>query len=885
MQTDYRFEEVARLPEPGDNVAIAVHRLEASSTIQHGSQVLRIDFTLLEGHRFAVQPVACGEALLSWGLPFGFALCDIPAGGYVINAGTLDALRMRSIDFKLPAAPNFADRIPVYNLDEAHFRSAVPLARNGQATFMGYERFGGRGAGTRNYIVLLAISSSANGFVRALEARLKETLQQTANLDGVAAVAHTEGALPEADGREQLLRTLAGFAVHPNVAAVLLVEHPADVLTGNDLYTWMSAHAFSIQDVPHALLTLGTDFESDLLRGTEQVRTWAAACSNQKRTQQPLSSLKLALQCGGSDAFSGISGNPLAAWVARTLIQQGGSALLAETPELVGAEAYLLQQVRDLDTARKFLAVQARYRERAAAYGVTVEDNPGGGNRYRGLYNITLKSIGAARKRHPDVPLDGVLEYAQPLTESGYYFMDSPGNDLESIAGQVAAGCNLILFVTGNGSVTNFPFVPAVKVVTTTGRYNLMPDEMDINAGRYLDGEPLDVLGEEAFRLICSTAEGWRTAGERAGHAQVQLWRAWPKLAGVNNRAEAVVAAGEMSVDLPNPKELISKNKMRIAINVIKGNNGYAHQQVGLILPASLCSAQAARLAAEKMTLKGIGEQAGISRFVALMHTEGCGSSANTDELLVRTLAGYVRSPLVRLAFVMEHGCERTLNDVLKRGFAAYGIDPDTLGWGSVQMDGGLQGALVQAEAWFRAQTAKLMLPERVTIGVEALRLGILLHGGVSNSLKWALNTLADATVRAGGMVVVVQQGSAEWLSSAARHIDFAEYPFGHGLYRMYTPTLQRTEMLAGLGATGVNVILAAGDGVSLPGHPLVPVLQVAERGTACVDLPLAGDVQCWPQQILEQIAAVLDGRYTPLTLRRGSVDFQLTRAERGISL
>jgi altronate dehydratase len=131
----------------------------------------------------------------------------------------------------------------------------------------------------------------------------------------------------------------------------------------------------------------------------------------------------------------GYSGNPLAAWVAKEVIQHGGSANLAETDELIGAENYVLEKVRDVATVTKFLTLVERFKERVGWHGHSAEGNPSGGNKYRGLYNIYLKSLGAATKRHPDVPLDAVIEYSEPMREAGYYFMDSPGNDLESIAG------------------------------------------------------------------------------------------------------------------------------------------------------------------------------------------------------------------------------------------------------------------------------------------------------------------------------------------------------------------------------------------------------------------------------------------------------------------
>ncbi|HEX9839779.1 MAG TPA: hypothetical protein VGA72_10545, partial [Anaerolineales bacterium] len=230
-------------------------------------------------------------------------------------------------------------------------------------------------------------------------------------------------------------------------------------------------------------MSMNHSFQANLEYAENQVRSWLSAVNTISRESVPISQLKIALQCGGSDAFSGISGNPLAAWVAREIIRGGGSANLAETDELVGAESYTLDKVKDVATTKQFLALRDGFIKQVARFGHSVRGNPSGGNVYRGLYNIYLKSLGAAMKRNPDVRLDAVIEYGERMQESGFYFMDSPGNDLESIAGQVAAGCNVIFFVTGNGSITNFPFVPTIKIVTTSARYELLRDEMDVNAG------------------------------------------------------------------------------------------------------------------------------------------------------------------------------------------------------------------------------------------------------------------------------------------------------------------------------------------------------------------------------------------------------------------
>ena len=490
MENQYNFDDIARLPAPSDNVAIATCRLEANSEIDCNGESFKLSHTILEGHRFAIRRIPVDEALLSWGLPFGFAVSHIQPGDYVCNQKMIDSLSLRHLDFDLPAHPNFRDEIITYHLDEEDFQPGAPLSRyDDDRFFEGYERDGGRGVGTRNYIVVLGTTSRTSGFVNALVSRMKDAAANCENIDGVIAVAHTEGG----EGRtpnnlDMLLRTLAGFMVHPNVGAVLAVDYGSESVTNRMLKDYLINQGYPIDGVTHQFLSIRGGFDTNLEKGGAIISGWLDQVNAMNRTKQPLSNVKIALQCGGSDAFSGVSGNPLAAYVAKEVIRYGGAANLAETDELMGAEHYVLQNVKDLDTASTFLDTIARFKERASWHGHSAEGNPSGGNNFRGLYNIAIKSIGAAMKRHPDVRLDHVIDYSQSMADPGYYFMDSPGNDLESIAGQVASGANMIFFVTGNGSITNFPFVPTIKIVTTSERYSLLEKDMDVNAGAYLDG-------------------------------------------------------------------------------------------------------------------------------------------------------------------------------------------------------------------------------------------------------------------------------------------------------------------------------------------------------------------------------------------------------------
>ena len=523
----------ARLPSPLDNVAIATGRIDVGTIVKLEGTPHALAHTVLEGHRFAVRPIPRGAALLSWAeAPSGRALRDIALGEYVCNQLMLTGMAGREIaGVVLPAEPNFYDRIVPFAFDEAAFQPAdqVPVLPEAQAeTFLGYPRGGGRGVGTRNYIVILGTTSRTASYARDLAERLQPLALQRPGFDGIVAVGHTEGDGPgQPNNLNELRRALAGFMVNPNVGAVLAVDYGTEPVNNSVVRDFMAGAGYPLSFVPHRFLTLSGGLAASLAQGEAIIRAWLPEVAAQSRQKVPLSGLRIGLQCGGSDAFSGVSANPLLGKVGREVVRHGGAVNLAETDELVGAESYILSRVKDLATARLFLEKIARFKERLGWHGATVEGNPSAGNRLRGLYNIVLKSLGAAMKKDPEVRLDHVIDYAELMRAPGFYFMDSPGNDLESVAGQVGAGCNMIFFTTGNGSITNFPFVPTIKITSTTRRHQLLINEMDVNAGAYLDGRPMEKLAEEMFGLVREVASGQRSKGELARHSQVSIWRNW----------------------------------------------------------------------------------------------------------------------------------------------------------------------------------------------------------------------------------------------------------------------------------------------------------------------------------------------------------------------
>ena len=498
---------------------------------------------------------------------------------------------------------NFADYVKPADLRQDRFVPGprVPLER-ATTTFDGFVRTAGRGAGTRNYLVLLPLSSRLNAFARALEQALRARPDGAAapggGLDGVVALPHTEDGLragnhhhhhsaststnnsatATAANHAHLLRTLVGLLVHPNVGAAIVLEAADDAERSSSEPSSSSSsgpvcfstiqnaanelgHGERLSATPYKVISLKLhEFGAELQQAAETAASLLRPLREAKRQPCAASALVVAQQCGGSDAFSGTAANPLLAEASRMLVEAGGTALLAETDELIGAEQYVLQSVADFATAERFTKLVARFHHYAADHHTSAEGNPSGGNMLRGLYNIALKSLGAAMKRHPKVRLERVVEYGERLppprgdeeaervweaaaaraaTEAsaaplpafrgcigpGYCFMDSPGNDLESIAGQVASGCNLIYFSTGNGSITNFPFVPTIKIISTTRRYQLMKQDMDIDAGD--QSKTPEERAEHLFEVTLKVASGMRTRGEAAGHYQLQIWRNW----------------------------------------------------------------------------------------------------------------------------------------------------------------------------------------------------------------------------------------------------------------------------------------------------------------------------------------------------------------------
>jgi altronate hydrolase len=400
----------------------------------------------------------------------------------------------------------------------------IPVVPADVPTFLGYARADGR-AGTRNYIAVVAASNCA-AHTAELIARSYEGAELPPNVDGVVAFPHGDGCGhvygPDVD---QLRRTLGGVLVHPNVSAALIVGLGCEI---NQIDHYLGPNGAPTNRLVGMTLQTSGGTTGTLDAARREIARFFDQASAEQRVPCPVSKIVLGLNCGGSDSFSGITANPALGYASDLLAALGGTSVLAETPEIFGAEHLLVRRARNREVAEKLLGVIHRYKEYLARFQGSFDDNPSPGNKAGGLSNILEKSLGAVAKGGTS-PLIDVYEYAERVTASGLTFMNTPGYDPVSLTGLAAGGCNLIAFTTGRGSAIGFPTIPVLKIATNSHTFRGMPDNMDINAGSISDGAAtVQQIGRQIFDTLLEVASGRRTCAERLGHKEFVPWRIGP---------------------------------------------------------------------------------------------------------------------------------------------------------------------------------------------------------------------------------------------------------------------------------------------------------------------------------------------------------------------
>ena len=483
-----------RLSE-ADNVVTVTTALESGVEVEQVTTVGLVPCT----HKIATVKIKQGQAIRKYSQIIGYASTDILPGEHV-HTHNVD-FRNTSADYEFATDLKSVDVVPETSRD----------------SFMGYRRGNGK-VGTRNYIgILTSVNCSATAARMIASAFGPDEMTRYPNVDGVVAFVHGTGCgmAGQGEGFDALQRVLWGYARNPNHAGIVMVGLGCEM---NQIDWLLEAYglkqgplfkAMNIQDTQGLAKTVET--------GIEMVRTMLPEANKCQREPCPVSELMVALQCGGSDALSGITANPALGHACDLLVAQGGTAVLAETPEIYGAEHLLTRRACDEKTGQQLVQLIKWWEDYTARNRGSMDNNPSPGNKKGGLTTILEKSLGAAAKGGT-TPLNGVYKYAEPVTAKGFTFMDSPGYDPASVTGQIASGCNLVTFTTGRGSAFGSKPSPCVKIATNTEMYKRLIDDMDINAGAMLtENLSLEEKGSEIYQLLLDVASGQQSKSEAQG--------------------------------------------------------------------------------------------------------------------------------------------------------------------------------------------------------------------------------------------------------------------------------------------------------------------------------------------------------------------------------
>ncbi|MGA0545933.1 UxaA family hydrolase [Brevundimonas sp. VNH65] len=476
---------------PADDIAVALDDIAVGDTPQGLDVAATAD--IATGHKIARHAVAAGGLVRRYGQVIGRARTAIAAGNHV-----------HVHNLMMDDGPREAE----IGVD------ARPVATRSDATFRGIVRPDGR-VGTRNYIgVLTSVNCSATVARRIADAFPDSSLP--GGVDGVVAFTHQGGCGGSSLSSDVTLlqRTLAGYARHPNFHSILIVGLGCEA---NQIPAWLANEGLEAGPTLRALTIQEAGGTARAIEaGIAVVRELVEAAATVKRTEVSASHLVVGLQCGGSDGWSGVTANPALGAAVDLLVEQGGSAMLSETPEIWGAEHLLLRRAADQGVADRLNARLAWWRDYADRHQMELNNNPSPGNLKGGLTTILEKSLGAVAKSG-STPLNDVIGYAEPLATPGLTFMDSPGYDPCSATGQIASGANLIVFTTGRGSVFGAKPAPTIKVASNAKLASWMDEDMDVDASPVLTGAPMADVGREIFERILAVASGEKSKSEALG--------------------------------------------------------------------------------------------------------------------------------------------------------------------------------------------------------------------------------------------------------------------------------------------------------------------------------------------------------------------------------
>ncbi len=490
-----------RLPDalrvhPQDDVLVALRDLQAGETVHSASDVVVARAQVPRGHKIAAAAIPAGHLVRKYGWPIGRATRDISPGEHVHTHNLVTTLTAHADYAYTPPAP-----AP---------REGTPEPR----TFMGYRRRNGR-VGTRNELWIVCTVGCVARTARRIADIAGERLR--GKVDGVYALTHPFGCSQLGDDLAHTRKLLASLVTHPNAGGVLVVGLGCE---NNQLAALLGTAEFD----PERVRSFNAQAVSDELEeGVRALEALAALLACDARVPCPLSDLVLGLKCGGSDAFSGLTANPLVGRISTELARAGGTPILTEIPETFGAEQLLMARAADRSVFEAVGTLVNDFKNYFTAAGQPVSENPSPGNQAGGITTLEEKSLGAVQKAG-EAPLTQVLRYGERVSRPGLALLEAPGNDAVSGTALAAAGATLLLFTTGRGTPLGFP-APTLKISSNSALAQAKPRWIDFDAGTLLAGESMDERSRALLELIIATASGQPTCAERNGERELAIWK------------------------------------------------------------------------------------------------------------------------------------------------------------------------------------------------------------------------------------------------------------------------------------------------------------------------------------------------------------------------
>ncbi len=484
---------------PADNVAVAVDYVtKGEETVIEGISVTALE-DIPAGHKIALRDLAEGEDVTKYGFPIGHVLRAVPKGGLIdhnVLKTNLEGL-----------------------LEYSYKPALTPLApATDRPTFKGYRRSDGQ-VGIRNDLWVIPTVGCVNGVAGAICKRFEDELAKYPSVDRVLTFPHNYGCSQLGDDHENTRKILADMVHHPNAAGVLVVSLGCE---NNQLGAFKElvgpvdenrVKFFICQEVP------GDEVEY----GLGLLREIAEATAGDRREDVPVSELRVGLKCGGSDGFSGITGNPLLGRFSDWIVAHGGTTVLTEVPEMFGAETILMSRCGNEEIFNKTVHLINDFKEYFIKLGKPVYENPSPGNKAGGISTLEEKSLGCTQKSGTST-VEDVLKYGERLSSKGLNLLSAPGNDLVAATGLASTGCQIVLFTTGRGTPFG-TFVPTAKISTNSRLASDKPNWIDFNAGQIVDGKPVEEVDEAFIDFVLSVASGAKTCNEKSGYNEIAIFK------------------------------------------------------------------------------------------------------------------------------------------------------------------------------------------------------------------------------------------------------------------------------------------------------------------------------------------------------------------------